>query len=301
MIINELRNNAQRTRNKIYSLFNRQGKAFIRNLLIGEKEVLESFELSYPSAELRRIAHKEKRGTATPEELEKLASAPKKFEGKTPTGLVTNPAAIRVINSYINNLPLISEDLKSLGDKGVSQEINSDNVILGRDVTYWNLHPDRFNIAVFDLMFKKSSRAYVKEELIKMFKLKVQEIEKKESVFVFDDRAEAQALLLNYPFQGTNKEASIDKLMQLKTINGLTRIEYKDYLKTLLDGCIEEDVKFKMEVYNEIKDLLPQYDCRKTEYMIGLLVQYNLDDATRVNSKIDLMTLLAFYRKVEDL
>lgn len=304
MIINELAKDSARTRNTYYSLFNPEGKAYIRALLQQERALLNAFELNYDTPELRKMDYLAKNGKATEEQLAQLEKAKKKFVGRTPRGMIQDPKTIRIVSGYINNLKAINEDLKSLGDGGAVTDVASDEVILGKPMTYWNLHPAQLYETIYDYLFSTSGLEYLQNELIKLFGLKAKEGQEIETTPIYDpevDDNHLEGILLRYTGSAEDKDKIKGKLYSLNTVGKLTVSEYRAILEKLLNRTLDEDLKFEYDQYKELKEILPQYNKMKTNYMVTLLTQFNQPAEVKVNNSITFEIIMAFMRKVDEL
>ena len=287
-------------RNGYYDLFSRAGKAHIATLLQKEKEFAENFNLTYATPALRKLDAKAKKGKATEEELKELKKAEKTFQGQLSNGyLIKNEKAIKVINDYLSCLDIVETDLNTLGVDEFHDVSDNSEIILGKPLTFYNLHPDQLIKDMYANIFQ--SPEYTLGQIEKLAKLKVNMGATMEGERVFTSRDQAEALLLNYPGTREERGALVNKLMDLRIVSNINATNFQSRLKEIIDLLMKVDAEFDLEVYEEIKNYLPQYHNKKTKYFIYMLSQFNYSQAVPVTSRITLIDLYAFYRKAVEL
>lgn len=300
MIAYDFSGESQRLRLSFYNLLAPSGRAHLGLLMQKEKELLSQFVLSYETPEMRRLAAKQKRGQVSPEETILLSKAEKSFKGLLESGaLIENKKAIAVVSEYLDCEDIIEEDLDTL--IGFAEAVGQQNteIIMGKQMSYWNLHPDQFSISVFQSIYAYPE--YTKQELMKLFNMKLNLDAEKLPDKVFANRDEAELLLNSYLGTKEEKRVLVDKLLSLHVVGEVSPKEYKATLTKLINTLLERDSEFDYEVYQALKDYLPQYHNKKTKYFIFMLAQYNTTISSSVSSRIDTLTLHAFYRKAEEL
>jgi len=300
MIAYDFSGDSQRVRSNYYNLLSPAGKAHLTALLEKEKEIAKNFVLVYETAELRKLAAKASRGQVTPEEQTLLDKSPKTFKGKLTAGpLLENEKAIQVVRDYLDCLDIVDADLEFLvGSYSDESSINSE-IVLGKPISYWNLHPDRLPVDIYKSIF--NAPEYTKGEIEKLFNLKMGINKDLQDVKIFEKKSEAEEVLLNYAGTPMEKRILVDKLMDLQAVTDVTRAEYKIRLVNLINTLLKRDAEFDFEVYQELKDVLPQYHNKKTKYFIYMLSQFNYSQTIPVSSRIDEISLYAFYRKADEL
>lgn len=300
MIAYDFSNDSQRVRSGYYNLLSPAGKAHLASLLRKEREVAKNFVFMYETKELRMLAQKASRGPVTPEEQQLLDNSPKSFKGKLASGyLLENKKAIEVIEAYLNCLDIVDSDSEFL--VGSSSDVSSSNteIILGNPVSYWNLHPSRLPVDIFRSLF--TSPEYTRGEIEKLINLKLGVNADLNETKIFHKTADAEAILLDYHGTPMEKKILVDKLMELQVIGDVSPAEYRDRLAKIVDTLLKRDAEFDIDVYNDVKDVLPQYHNKKTKYFIYMLSQFNYSQKVPISSRIDIVSLYAFYRKAEEL
>lgn len=300
MIAYDFSSESQRVRMNYYNLLSPAGRAHLALLLQKEKDILESFILSYETSQLRRLEAKAKKEELTDDEKKLLKKGKKSFKGVLATGgLIENESSLKVVNEYLDCLDIIEDDLKVLESfAGLEGQQNSE-VVLGKQMSYWNLHPNQFSVSVYESLF--DSPEYTKQELYKLFNMKVGSIAVSQPAKVFGNKKEVEQLLNNYVGSETEKASVTDKLLNLYVVGDVATVEYKNTIVRLINLLIEKDAEFDYLVYKDLKPHLPQYHNKKTKYFIYMLAQYNHTESVAVSSRIDFTTLQAFYRKADEL
>lgn len=300
MIAYDFSSESQRVRMNYYNLLSPAGRAHLALLLQKEKDILESFVLSYETSQLRRLEAKGKKEELTSDEKKLLKNGKKSFKGVLASGgLIENESSLKAVNEYLDCLDIIEDDLKVLESfAGLEGQQNSE-VVLGKQMSYWNLHPNQFSVSVYDTLF--DSPEYTKQELYKLFNMKIGAISVSKPVKVFSKRKEVEQLLNNYVGTDTEKVSMVDKLLNLYVVGDITPAEYKNSVVRLINLLIEKDSEFDYSVYKDLKSHLPQYHNKKTKYFIYMLAQYNHTESVAVSSRIEFTTLQAFYRKADEL
>lgn len=300
MIAYDLSNESQRMRFNYYNLLSPAGRAHLALLLQKEKEILEGFVLSYETPQLRRLEAKAKREELTADEQKLLKKGSKSFKGVLANGgLLENESSIKVINDYLDCIDIIEDDLKMLGSFVGNEGQENSEVVLGKQMSYWNLHPNQFAVSVYDSMF--DSPEYTRQELHKLFNMKVGSIAISKPPKVFASKKEVEQILNNYVGTDAEKQTLTDKLLGLFVVGDVASTEYKNSVVRLINLLIEKDAEFDYEIYKDLKTHLPQYHNKKTKYIIYLLSQYNHTESVPVSSRIEFTTLQAFYRKADEL
>lgn len=287
-------------RRGFYELFSSAGKAHIASLLEQELEVAKNFTLTYETAELRKLDVKAKRGQATPEEQLKLSKANKVFKGQLANGyLIENEKAIKVINDYLDCMDIVEEDLNYLGGSGSADVSDNSEIILGKSLSFYNLHPDLLITDIYDSLFEAPK--YTADQILRLAHLKAGFGSDKESTQVFKNRAEAEDFLIDVPGSPQEREILISKLADLQIVSDINAVDFQNRLRNIIKTLLKVDAEFNIEVYEIVKDVLPQYHNKKTKYFIYMLSQFNYSQSVPVSSRIKLMDLYAFYRKAEEL
>ena len=302
MIVYDLSNQPQRVRLSYYNLLSPAGKAHLAQLMQEEKEVLENFVLSYETPQLRKLEARAKRdlSSLTDEERVMLDKGKKSFKGLLSNGtIIEDEKSISVISEYIDCLDILETDLQALGSfAGETGQQNSE-IILGKQMSYWNLHPDQFSISVYQSLF--DSPEYTRQELERLFNMKLGMESLSKPPKVFKNRKEVEPLLFNYVGSEKDKQILTDKLANLHVVGETGLTEYRTAVTNIINLLLERDAEFDFSVYEKIKEYLPQYHNQKTRYFIYLLSQFNYTQIMPVSTRIDFITLQAFYRKADEL
>lgn len=299
MFAKELKTMSSRNRVKFYELFG-DNKNVIADLLKGELEVAETFERNYSTPELRKIAAKAKRAGDT-ETLDSLPKDSMKFTGRLTTGdVIEDQKAIDTINSYLESTSIISQDLPTLVAKSDgTTNSGSTAIILGRELHYWNLHPNSLDEAIYGYLFRQPQ--YVVSEIEKLVMIKLNTSKEVVEEKVFTDERELTHLL--YKLEATEEELEVlrHKLMKVTYTGILPKDEFKATLEKALVMFMESDNSFDLEIYKNIRGSLPQYNNQKTKYFVTLLNQYSVSTSTELNRLINFRSLYAYYRKAVEL
>lgn len=299
MFSKELVKVSARNRVKFYELFG-TNKKVVAELFKGEQEVAENFELNYATPELRKIAAKAKR-TGDTEVLNSLPKDSLKFTGRFKNGdVIDDKESIDIVNEYLSSMKIINQDMHQLiGVEGESSGSGS-NIILGREIHYWNLHPNSIHEVVYESLF--SQPHYVVSELEKLAQIKIQGSIGKEVIKVFQKESEIIPTLDHLKATQEDINKIKFKLMNLIHIGNLDLVDYKSNLLKALEMFIESDNEFKLDVYKKIGNYLPQYNNQKTKYFVTLLSQYNTNNSGIIlDARIDFNIIYAYYRKAVEL
>ncbi|MFF2798203.1 hypothetical protein [Lysinibacillus xylanilyticus] len=300
MIAYDFSEESQRVRLGFYNLLSPAGKAHLAELLREEQQVLNSFVLSYASPELRKLEAKGRKNELTEDEEKLLLKSPKSFKGLLRDGgMVENKRAVEIVNDYIDCLDIIDDDLKILANFAGEEGQQNSEIILGKQMSYWNLHPNQFPVAVYESLFE--SPEYTRQELRKMFNIKIGAEGLTQPPKVFKSKREIEPLLNNFIGTDLEKQTLTEKLFSLRVVGDASVSEYQNSLIKLIDILIARDAEFEFEVYEELEGVLPQYHCKKTKLFIYLLAQYNYTQSMSVSSRIKFDDLHAFYRKADEL
>lgn len=299
MISYEMGKVSQKARLGFYNLLSPEGKKYLAELYESELQILNNFQMSYSTPDLRRLERKVEKGTADESEIKILKKNKKSFQGVLNSGgVIKDEDAIKVISDYLEAKEIIEVDLKHL--KGSDTEDVKDNaqVILGRPIAYWNLHPNLFTPAMFRELYQ--SPEYVRDEINKMIILKATNGEVVEQRKVFDNIKEIQEVLRDVKTE-EYFEALVVKLAHLNYLEDSSSNTFKTNLLNLINLLIEEDRNFDFKVYQKVKQYLPQYHNQKLRYMITLICQHNHVGTTEVSHRIEFLDLYAMYRKADEL
>lgn len=289
-----------RRRTQIYNLFSPTGRAHLAHLLRRELDNLNRFVMSYETPELRRLEAKGKRVELTLEEEELLARGAKSFKGLLDNGdVIEDEKALQVIGDYMLAQGVIESDYRTLETFIQLEGQQNSEIILGRQLSYWNLHPNQFPASVYEVIFDAPD--YVKQEILKIQKIKQGRNKKVVSAKVFSDRGDAVELLRPLKCSEDEKQLLAEKLMGLNVVGEMSYDQYRETLVAAVNATIEKDNEFDYQSYKLLKSVIPNYHNQKTKYLIYMLAQYNQTGATEVNSRLDFDTLLAFYRKADEL
>lgn len=300
MIAYDLSEESQRVRTNYYNLLSPAGRAHLAALLTKEKEILENFVLSHKTPELRKLEAKSRKSELTPEEVKLLKKSPKVFKGVLASGgMIENEKAIKVINEYLDCIDIIEDDLKILNSFNSEEVKENSEIVLGKQMSYWNLHPNQFSVSVYSSLF--DSPEYTRQELLKLFNMKLGAEMVVQPPKVFKGKKEVEPLLNNYIGSALEKQVLVDKLVALRVVGDTPHSEYQNNLVRLINTLIAKDLEFDYSVYKDVNQVLPQYHNKKTRYFIYLLSQFNHTQSMPVSSRIDFTTLHAFYRKADEL
>lgn len=300
MIAYDFSDESTRTRTGFYNLLSPAGRAHLAALLTKEKEILDNFVLSYETPELRRLEAKARRSTLTPEEQSLLQKSPKKFKGALKSGgLIEDEKSIKVISNYLECLDIINTDLEFLSNFDDDASKPNTEIILGKQMSYWNLHPNQFTVSVYKSIFQAPE--YTKQELAKIFNMKIGADKHRTQPLVFDGKDEVETLLVNFRGTPSEHETVKEKLLNLTVLADAPPREYKANVIRALNILFERDDEFDFDVYKNVKNYLPQYHNKKAKYFIYLLSQFNQVQVVPVSSRIDITSIHALYRKADEL
>ena len=301
MIAYDFSSESARVRTGFYNMLSPLGKAHLAQLLREEKKLLSRFKLSYDTPEARKVAFKESKGMElTKEEITLLNNSPKSFLGEVADGdKVTNEKAVSVISNYVDCIDIIDADIKTLGTFEDSKYTANADVILGKPLTYWNLHPNTLPTTIYETIF--DSPQYVKNEIEKLVELKTASSLNQQPQRLIATQNAAREMLVHYQGSKGEKDLLAEKLYSLRVVGEASPVEFLNNLNKIINILIDKDNEFDESIYYSVKDLLPQYHNQKLKYFIYLLAQYNSSATVPVNARIDFNILHAFYRKAEEL
>lgn len=261
------------------------------NLLLAERDFLRRFELVYPTPELRRLAAKAERSGITEQGQAALNASKKVFVGRLTNGeQIKDERAIEVVNQIINIQKLRGDFVDRLSNMTEGGKL-SDMMFLGERLSTINVNPKRFSELVYRDLFTQPK--LVMDALSEIIKLRADT----ETLHVFEDRDALEKELRKLGIFEVEDNESVSMILSICVDASKDISSIRQVIMNLLNEARKLDIEFKMDVYNSLKKVMPQYNGVNVKWTVWFISSFIGPYKPYLSPWVSMETLLAFYRK----